>query len=152
VHTVSILKEAEQPAQPPGMREALGEQLPWPEPGRGLLDRVADVSGGRTFTAQSFNELQSVFGRALDEMRSRYLLLFYPTEAKRAGWHEVKSRSPVATLLPEVVMAIWYRVGVATVDSSERWTRQDARVPGVTCGWSVVRKVVGMAGFEPAAP
>jgi VWFA-related protein len=90
VHTVSILKEAEQPAHSPGMREALGEPLPWPEPSRGLLDRVADVSGGRTFIAQSFNELQSVFGRALDEMRSRYLLLFYPTEAKRAGWHEVK--------------------------------------------------------------
>lgn len=56
----------------------------------GVLDGLADVGGGRRWPATSSRALQELFVRVLDELRSRYLLTYYPTGVAREGWHDVK--------------------------------------------------------------
>jgi uncharacterized protein YegL len=55
-----------------------------------LLDRLTQVSGGRTWSATSDRQLQELFTRALDEMRARYLLTYTPRGIRQPGWHELK--------------------------------------------------------------
>ena len=55
-----------------------------------LLDRLTQVSGGRTWSATSDRQLQELFTKALDEMRARYLLTYTPRHVGRPGWHELK--------------------------------------------------------------
>jgi len=50
---------------------------------------VVDVTGGRHWSATESRDLQALFARALDEMRARYVLTFYPTNP-RPGWHDLK--------------------------------------------------------------
>jgi VWFA-related protein len=55
-----------------------------------LLDRLTQVSGGRTWSATSDRQLQELFTRALEEMRARYLLTYTPRGVRQPGWHELK--------------------------------------------------------------
>ena len=55
-----------------------------------LLDRLTQISGGRTWSATSDRQLQELFTRALDEMRARYLLTYTPRRTSQTGWHELK--------------------------------------------------------------
>lgn len=55
-----------------------------------LLDRLTQVSGGRTWSATSDRQLRELFTKALDEMRARYLLTYTPRNAGQPGWHELK--------------------------------------------------------------
>jgi VWFA-related protein len=55
-----------------------------------LLDRLTQVSGGRTWSATSDRQLQELFTKALDEMRARYLLTYTPHGVRQPGWHELK--------------------------------------------------------------
>lgn len=55
-----------------------------------FLDRLTQVSGGRTWSATSDRQLRELFTKALDEMRARYLLTYTPSGVRRPGWHEVK--------------------------------------------------------------
>jgi VWFA-related protein len=55
-----------------------------------LLDRLTQVSGGRTWSATSDRQLRELFTRALDEMRARYLLTYTPRGVRQPGWHELK--------------------------------------------------------------
>jgi Ca-activated chloride channel family protein len=94
VHIVA-LNAANRTEQPPRLDGIYGE-LPSPvETQRAFLERVADVSGGRTWSGSS-HDLNTAFTRALDEMRSRYVVSFYPTGSGRTGWHELKVRLSVA--------------------------------------------------------
>jgi Ca-activated chloride channel family protein len=65
-------------------------------PGRRFLQRVADAGGGRAWSGTSSRDLRALFVTALDEMRARYVLSFYPSGVDRDGWHEVtvKLRGP----------------------------------------------------------
>lgn len=54
------------------------------------LDRLADAGGGRRWSASSSRDLRELFVRVLEELRSRYLLTYYPTGVPREGWHDVK--------------------------------------------------------------
>ena len=56
----------------------------------GFLNRIVDVSGGRSWSATSDRQLQELFSHALDEMRARYLLTYTPRGVKAPGWHELK--------------------------------------------------------------
>jgi VWFA-related protein len=58
----------------------------------GFLDRLADASGGRTWSATSDRQLRELFTRALDEMRARYLLTYTPAGVRTPGWHDIKVR------------------------------------------------------------
>ena len=55
-----------------------------------FLDRLTQVSGGRTWSATSDRQLRELFTKALDEMRARYLLTYTPRGVRQPGWHEVK--------------------------------------------------------------
>jgi len=55
-----------------------------------FLDRLTQLSGGRSWSATSDRQLQELFTKALDEMRARYLLTYTPRGARQPGWHELK--------------------------------------------------------------
>jgi VWFA-related protein len=55
-----------------------------------FLDRLAESSGGRVWSASSPADLQKLFTQALDEMRARYLLTFTPRGVTPDGWHDLK--------------------------------------------------------------
>lgn len=55
-----------------------------------FVERLPEVSGGKGFSAASARDLESLFTKALEEMRARYLLVFSPPRPNRPGWHELK--------------------------------------------------------------
>jgi VWFA-related protein len=55
-----------------------------------FLRNLAEVTGGRTWSADSDRQLEELFGRVLDEMRARYLLTYSPPGQQKPGWHEIK--------------------------------------------------------------
>lgn len=57
-----------------------------------FLDQLADVTGGRAWSATSDRQLRELFTRALEEMRARYLIAYTPRGVSKPGWHELKVR------------------------------------------------------------
>jgi len=57
-----------------------------------FLDDMTQSTGGRVWSGTSSRDMASLFTKALDEMRARYLLAFSPKGRARKGWHEVKVR------------------------------------------------------------
>lgn len=55
-----------------------------------FLGRLAETTGGRTWSAGSDRQLEELFGRVLDEMRARYLLTYTPSGPQKPGWHQTK--------------------------------------------------------------
>jgi VWFA-related protein len=55
-----------------------------------VLRDLASASGGRHWVAQNSRDLRSLFDKALNELRSRYLLTYVPKGVAREGWHDVK--------------------------------------------------------------
>ena len=55
-----------------------------------FLSRLAEISGGRTWSASSDRQLEELFGRVLDEMRARYLLTYSPSGPQKPGWPQIK--------------------------------------------------------------
>jgi len=55
-----------------------------------FLGKLAKAGGGRHWAAQKASDLNDLFGKALNELRARYLLTYSPTGVSREGWHEVK--------------------------------------------------------------
>ena len=55
-----------------------------------LLSALAKAGGGRHWAAQKASDLNDFFGKALNELRARYLLTYSPTGVSREGWHDVK--------------------------------------------------------------
>lgn len=55
-----------------------------------FLSHLAETTGGRTWSARSDRQLEELFGRALDEMRARYLLTYSPSGPQQPGWHQIK--------------------------------------------------------------
>ncbi len=68
----------------------LGQALNPRSQARSFLGVLADVTGGRQWNATSSRDLHALFTTAIDEMRARYLVTFYPTGVKRDGWHDLK--------------------------------------------------------------
>jgi VWFA-related protein len=54
------------------------------------MDTVAEVSGGRRWSAASERDLKGLFTQTLTEMRDRYLLTFSAPTPVREGWHDLK--------------------------------------------------------------
>jgi len=55
-----------------------------------FLGTLADVGGGRRWFAKSSRDLRELFGKALNELRARYLLTYTASGVAREGWHDVK--------------------------------------------------------------
>ena len=69
-------------AQGKGMREPTLKRV---------LDRIAGVSGGRSFYTDGIEELEGVFAEISEEIASQYLLAYAPDEGPRDGsWREIR--------------------------------------------------------------
>lgn len=55
-----------------------------------FLGQLADIGGGRRWFAKSSRDLRELFGKALNELRARYLLTYSTNGVSREGWHDVK--------------------------------------------------------------
>jgi VWFA-related protein len=66
-----------------------GAGAPRPSP---ALARLVGAGGGRQWAASSASDLKGLFATALNELRARYLLTYYPQGVARAGWHDVQVR------------------------------------------------------------
>ena len=55
-----------------------------------FLGTLADTGGGRRWFAKSSRDLRELFGKALNELRARYLLTYSPNGVSREGWHDLK--------------------------------------------------------------
>ena len=62
------------------------------EPDEKLLGDVARATGGQLVLENESERLREVFVRLLGEMRSRYLLTYYPRGVPAAGWHPLQVR------------------------------------------------------------
>ncbi len=78
MHAVELVEEATPGAQV--------------EPPSRFLGDLVEASGGRRWSASSAARLTALFGEALNEMRARYLLTYYPGDGGREGWHPVTVR------------------------------------------------------------
>jgi len=73
-------------AQGKGMREA---------PLRRVLDRLAGVSGGRTFYTERIDELDGVFAEIGEDLASQYLLAYDPSNPAHDGsWRSIQVEVP----------------------------------------------------------
>jgi VWFA-related protein len=57
-----------------------------------FLREVTRAAGGRYWSASEPEQLGALFRAALDEMRTRYTLTFYPRVPNPAGWHRLDVR------------------------------------------------------------
>ena len=55
-----------------------------------FVECLVAAAGGRLWATASPDQLQALFTKALDEMRARYLLTFYPEGSLSEGWHALK--------------------------------------------------------------
>jgi VWFA-related protein len=55
-----------------------------------FLKRIADDSGGRFFEIDDASSMEMEFRRVVEDIRSRYLLTYYPTGVAEDGWHELE--------------------------------------------------------------
>jgi Ca-activated chloride channel family protein len=56
-----------------------------------FLSEIADATGGRSFEFESQSALAQVLKKTLDELRSQYILAYYPSsQGNRAGFHKIK--------------------------------------------------------------
>lgn len=62
------------------------------QPSSPFLGELVAASGGRRWAATSAARLTDLFADALNEMRARYLLTYYPTDGERVGWHPLSIR------------------------------------------------------------
>ncbi len=56
-----------------------------------VMDRLADVSGGRAFYTDHIDQLASVFAEIIEDLDSQYLLAYEPTNGARDGsWRSIQ--------------------------------------------------------------
>lgn len=56
-----------------------------------VMDRLADVSGGRSFYTDRIEQLEGVFSEITEDLDSQYLLAYEPTNAERDGsWRTIR--------------------------------------------------------------
>ena len=54
-----------------------------------FLERIASETGGRVFRMAE-NDVETAFGRVLQEIRGRYVLRYEPKKVTRSGWHRLE--------------------------------------------------------------
>ncbi|MBI1872298.1 MAG: VWA domain-containing protein [Acidobacteria bacterium] len=57
-----------------------------------FLAKLADLSGGRVWHAESSDWLKRAFLEVLADIRTRYMLTYYPTNVPLDGWHALTVR------------------------------------------------------------
>jgi Ca-activated chloride channel family protein len=71
--------------------------------GPGLLSQITDVTGGRTFTIDSPNDLPLIAHRIGIELRDQYVIGYNPGNSRRDGkWHKVKVKVRIKKHFPRL--------------------------------------------------
>lgn len=71
-------------------------------------DRLAEATGGRVFYAKEYDTLDSVYDEIEEELRSQYLLGYYPREGARDGaWRRVQVEVEGEGLTPRTLSGYW---------------------------------------------
>ena len=60
--------------------------------GAKYLQRIAEQTGGRVVRPEKRKPLSAAFDGVLAEMKSRYVLTYYPSGTATTGWHDVRVR------------------------------------------------------------
>jgi Ca-activated chloride channel homolog len=90
VHAVELLDRPPPVAMTPSMPMARGTIAALPEAPQSFLEELVGAAGGRRWSATASRDLRDLFMRAIDEMRARYLVSYYPEGVRRDGWHALK--------------------------------------------------------------
>lgn len=91
VHVVAILPPP--PPTPPADFGKPHDPAPAPEPEYlRALRQVAELTGGRLWSAESPERLKTAFAAIAEAMSQRYVLRFEPPAPRRAGWHRIELR------------------------------------------------------------
>jgi Ca-activated chloride channel family protein len=78
--------------KPPWRSQEVAASAAAPDPDRPLLTSLTESTGGRLVWEEESRRLPALFVRLLEEMRSRYLLTYYPRNAGGPGWHTLTVR------------------------------------------------------------
>jgi Ca-activated chloride channel family protein len=90
VHAVELVDGSPPMPMLPVMPMARGTIAALPAAPQSFLEELVGAAGGRIWSATASRGLRELFARAIDEMRARYLISFYPEGVRREGWHELK--------------------------------------------------------------
>ncbi len=91
VHVVTIQPPDANPT--PNAFGASGGPGPAPEPDHiRTLRQIAELTGGRLWTAESPTRLKTAFAAIAEAMSQRYVLRFEPPPPRRPGWHRLELR------------------------------------------------------------
>lgn len=73
--------------------------------GRGELLRIVNMTGGRVFFPENFNELDYFISQIHDELRSQYVLGYMPTNKGHDGkWRRIRVKLDLPEGLPKVIV------------------------------------------------
>jgi VWFA-related protein len=111
IHVVGV-EDPRPGAQAPRVLDLHGESdlTPVPEESHSVrfLRRLAEVTGGTYWKAESFGRLKEVFAAVMRGMNSRYVLSYEPTGVARKGTHHitlsVKTKNAEVRARPEYVV------------------------------------------------
>lgn len=88
---VHVVRAGARALSPGSMSEFISADADELHPTR-FIDGLVDLTGGRTWTASSEEDLARLATAAFAEMRARYLLSYQPKGPARPGWHELRVR------------------------------------------------------------
>lgn len=88
VQAVGVVPTEEGPSHPGARNDRRPAEAPYVQ----TLRRLAEVTGGRFWTAVSPEKLAGAFLAILEAMKTRYVLRFEPDHVKREGLHELEVR------------------------------------------------------------
>ncbi|MEO1365722.1 MAG: VWA domain-containing protein, partial [Acidobacteriota bacterium] len=72
------------------------------------IERLTEGTGGRIFYAREYQDLGAVYAEIEEELRSQYLLAYYPEGVERdRGWHEVDVELSRRDLEPRTLTGYW---------------------------------------------
>jgi len=72
------------------------------------VDHLVEATGGRVFYAKEYPNLDLVYKEIEQELRSQYLLTYYPKENdKRASWRKVDVEVRQPGLHPRTLSGYW---------------------------------------------
>ena len=72
------------------------------------VDRLVVATGGRVFYAKEYRDLGEVYAEIEHELRSQYLLTYYPADTRRSSaWRQVKVDVARKDLTPRTLSGYW---------------------------------------------
>jgi Ca-activated chloride channel family protein len=90
VHAVELVDSPPPMATPAVMPMVRGTVTALRSAPQSFLAELVTAAGGRRWSATEPGQLRDLFTRAMDEMRARYVVSFYPEGVRRDGWHTLK--------------------------------------------------------------